>query len=474
VQFDAKMNYRESSNLPLEQDSSALKPIYLTKKPNQPIQLYEGSLEITQKGIVKRGIGNVCVGWFPSPDINFEFSTDDEWLYEFDNSEASLKLLELTTPVTVKIYILTVSECFISGCLRSRESLLLQSEQDLSYLMFHLINFQDFRGTSISVATSEVRRFWCGRVVLEAGGWIVTIDTLESLRDIMKSLKDQGGYAITHVGKFERSDKGAFTAEKAEDILTALYHFLSFSSGGLRTLPILPVGYDVNGENVWERWLSNYIATPWQSVYSWFPDPDGQSLNKAFPGFLRRWQSNIWNEPIRLAIQWYLDSKAKARSVQGSIILIQTVLELLAWVFLVEEAGVSRKDLEDKHNKNYNSTSKKINRLFEALSVPQEIPHSLDELIKFNSTLKESNKNGSYTLSELRNNIIHAAPENREKFRNTSFETMIEALELGLWYVELVLLRLFDYQGHYFNRVLKSPLSREGLFHDNIVAVPWS
>ena len=426
-------------------------------------------MEITQKGIVKRGIGNVCVGWFPSPDINFEFSTDDEWLYEFDNSEASLKLLELTTPVTVKIYILTVSGCFISGCLRSIESLILQSEQDLSYLLFHLINFQDFMGTSISVATSEVRRFWRGRVVLEAGGWIVTIDTLESLRDIMKSLKYQGGYAITHLGKLERSDKRAFTAEKAEDFLTALYHFLSFSSIGLRTLPILPVGYDINGEKVWEKWTCNYIATPWRSVYSWFPDPDGQSLSKAFPGFLRRWQSNIWNEPIRLAIQCYLDSKAEGVSVQGSIILIQTVLERLAWVFLVEEAGVTVQDL----NKNYPSTSRKINYLFKELSIPQEIPPSLDKLIKFASLLKHSNKNGSYTLTELRNNIIHAAPENRNKFRNTSFETMIEALELGLWYVELVLLRLFNYQGHYFNHVLKSPLSREGHFHDNIVAVPW-
>lgn len=468
------MNYMESSNLPLEQYSSALKPIYLTKKPNQPIQLYEGSLEITQKGIVKRGSGNVCVGWFPSPDINFEFSTDDEWLYEFDNSEASLKLLELTTPVTVKIYILTVFECFISGYLTSTESLILQSEQDLSYLLFHLINFQDFRGTSISVATSEVRRFWRGRVVLEAGGWIVTIDTLESLTDIMKSLKSQGGYAITHVGKLERSDKRAFTAEKAEDFLTALYYFLSFASRGLRTFPLLPVAYDRGGEKIWEKWTCNYIATPWQSVYSWFPDPDSQSLSKAFPGFLRRWQSNIWNEPIKLAIHWYLESKAGAGGVQGSLILIQTALELLAWVFLVEEAGISVQDFKDPDNKKYNTTSRKINRLFEALGVPQEIPASLHELIKFDSSLKYPNKNGPYALTELRNNIVHAAPENRDKFRNTSFSTMIEALELGLWYLELILLRLFDYQGYYFNRVLKNPLLREGRFQDNIVAVPWS
>jgi hypothetical protein len=60
----------------------------------------------------------------------------------------------------------------------------------------------------------------------------------------------------------------------------------------------------------------------------------------------------------------------------------------------VEEAGISVQDFKDPDNKKYNTTSRKINRLFEALGVPQEIPASLHELIKFDSSLKYPNKMG--------------------------------------------------------------------------------
>jgi hypothetical protein len=240
---------------------------------------------------------------------------------------------------------------------------------------------------------------WSGRLVLEAEGWRVTIDTLERLQALLKSLTLQRGYAVTHVGKLEHSDQENFTLEEADEFLIALYLFLSFSSG-LRTLPILPVGYDISGEKVWEKWTFDYIAAPWRSVYSWFPAPDGHSLSKAFPGFLRRWKSETWHEPIKLAIHWYIESQAGAGGIQASIFLIQTALELLSWVFLVGEGGISEKDFRDKNNKNYNSTSKKINRLFENLDIPQEIPPSFTNLIKFENTLRNSYKNIS-SLSTL-------------------------------------------------------------------------
>lgn len=207
----------------------ALTPIYSTSEPNQPIQLYQGSLEITQNGAVIKGNGNLCIQWLPSPEVRFEFLNHDDQSNEIstNESEASLKLLDLTTPVSVEVHILSFplfplsSENSISGCLR-KEAVISQPEQELSHVLFHLSNFDDFRGTGISTTTPETRKFWYGRAVLEAGGWCVTIDTLETCRETIKSFKSQGGYAITHVGKLERCDKKAFTKEEADKLLEAL------------------------------------------------------------------------------------------------------------------------------------------------------------------------------------------------------------------------------------------------------------
>lgn len=452
--------------------SPALRPIYSTSEPNEPIQLYQGSLEITQKETVIKGNGTLCIRWLPSPNVRFEFLSHDDLFDKISADKASLKLLDFTIPVSVEVYILSVpllrlsSENSILGCLR-KEAVILQSGQELSYILFHLVNFNDFIGTWISTI-STAKRAWRGRVVLEAEGWLITIDTLENCRDIIKSLKSQGGYAITHVGKLERSNKQAFTVEKADELLKSLYWFLLFS-GGRRTFPILPVGYNASGEKVWKKWACSYIATPWkEGMYSWFPTSAPQSLSEVFPGFLCKWQNSTWNEPIRNSIHWYLESNAQAGAITGSIILTQAALELLAWVFLVEEKGISVKEFKEKEE--YDSTSKKINRLFEELGIHQKIPHSLSKLTEFEKELKHSKNNGPYALTEMRNSIVHAAPENRVKLRNISYETKIEAYQLGLCYLELVLLCLFEYRGTYFNRVAK----RRRSYQDNIKAVPWT
>lgn len=69
------------------------------------------------------------------------------------------------------------------------------------------------------------------RLSLEAHSWRVTIDSLEpKLRKaLIESLKDEGGYAITHVAKLQRIDNRSFTTEQALDVLSVLSYFLAFA-----------------------------------------------------------------------------------------------------------------------------------------------------------------------------------------------------------------------------------------------------
>ncbi|MGJ5631728.1 hypothetical protein [Nostoc sp. CALU 1950] len=220
------------------------------------------------------------------------------------------------------------------------------------------------------MAISTPRQIWWGRLILKAESWSASIDSLQNLGDIIKSLESKGGYAITHVGKLERSDKKPFTTEEADDILEALHWFLSFSRG-FRTSPILLVGYDNSGKKVWEN-CTSYTTSPWRSVHSWFADSqDSCSLGKLFPGFLNRWRSTTWNQPIRFAIHWYLESIAQAGAVQGSIVLMQAAFEILAWTLLVEEkAIISQQEFKKL------PAAEQLRRLLSQCGVPLKIPDS--------------------------------------------------------------------------------------------------
>jgi len=65
----------------------------------------------------------------------------------------------------------------------------------------------------------------------------------------------------------------------------------------------------------------------------------GDQFEAPFPGFLKLWQDDSWEEVTRVAIHWYIEANAQAGSIEGSIVLTQTAFELLASAVLVENHG---------------------------------------------------------------------------------------------------------------------------------------
>lgn len=454
----------ESSESRFKKPPPAIIPIYLTGEPNQPIQLYQGSLQITQEGTVYEGYGTVSFEWLPSPDVKFLFSTsNNESLLQLELGKGNLNLSEIQTSAEVWISSILPIDFEhqggdISGNLN--KPVILRSGHNLSHILFHLTNFHEFSGMAIST----LRGMWRGRLILEAEieaeSWYISIDSQENLGDIIKSLESKGGYAITHVGTLERSDKKPFTTEKADYVLEALHWFLSFS-GGFRTSPILLVGYDNSGEKVWEK-CTSYTTSPWRSVHSWFADlQESCSLSKLFPGFLNRWRSTTCNQPIRFAIHWYLASIAQAGDVQGSIVLMQAAFEILAWTLIVEEKAIISQQGFEKL-----AAADQLRLLLSHCGVPLKVPDSLTELLKASKELNWVD--GAQALTEIRNAIVHPNPKKRQKYLNRPFPEQIDAYKLGLWYLELILLNLFEYKGDYFNRIVNKEF-----YQENIEAVPW-
>lgn len=458
----------ENSEPCSDNDSIALSAAYLIGGANQHIQLYEGVLEVTQEEVTEQGSGNLSFVWLPYPHFEFQLLQNDELCQDL-RGRCSLRLptFDVVAEVEILEIFYEVDEYDILTKISGRllESIVIEPSQEISYVLFHLTNFKMFLGSWISSPDSETPCHWKGRVILKAEGWKVTIDALKEINDLVHSLHSLSGYAVTHVGKLERSNGEEFTAKEASDFLEALFYFLSFTRGLWSEL-ILPVGYNASGNPVWREWNPQRVRVDrWQDeeqeVYSWFWIDGSHSLVEIFPSFMRQWQD--WGESLALVIHWYVESNKSVGGVKGSIVLTQAALELLAWVLLVEKGRVSENDF-----KKIQPTSKQIKRLLSEFNVPIEIPANLTNLAEFERNLKHTNNEGPYAFSMVRNRIIHSDPETRQRFHDTPFETILEAWELGLWYIELILLRLFDYQGVYVNRMLRR--RRIG----GLEPVPWA
>jgi hypothetical protein len=426
----------------------ALKPHYEAEEPNQPILLYEGDLQIEMAETEVTGSGKIRFKWFPYPQVEFS-----AFVNELPNSNVGEALLKLPgVENSVRVFIsstnhsdsATGTSMQITG--RLKERMEIGSSHCLSYVQFHLTNFTRFVGNENAVIKEGTVKSLAKRIAFEQDDWRVTIDEFQTTKSRLESVKSQGGYVITHVGKLEKLDGTTFAEEDTRQLLECLSHFLSFVQG-FRVAPLLLVGYDSMDLPVWkESSVSN--AAPWKSVFTWSDGLIFRDIATVVPGFFSWWKN--WGNSARIVIHWYLESLAEAGAIEGACILEGAALELLAWVKFEDEFRNDDNLLEEQKRFKSLSLSRKLNRLLESSDIPQAIPAELDTLISLAAC--QNWKNAAHAFCDIRNDITHAAPENRGRIINIPVAARVEAWKLGLWYVELILLRLFNYKGRYSNR----------------------
>ena len=147
-----------------------------------------------------------------------------------------------------------------------------------------------------------------------------------------------------------------------------------------------------------------------------------------------------------MALNWFLLSN-ETRILEGSIVLTQAALERLSQELVQAKGG--RKEGE---------------WIADALTearIPVVIPSELEKL----RGLMDSNtfQHGPHTLVEIRNDLVHSQME----LKTLNSGTYAQARELGLWYTELMLLRIFGYKGKYGNRLTQE-------WRGEVELVPWA
>ena len=323
----------------------------------------------------------------------------------------------------------------------------------MHWLVFHLFNFKDIFGIRCTREQSDPSGQDIQHVALEADNWKVELRSLVETPDHFKKLKAEGGYGLTHIGCLKKHDESSFTGKEAEKALHALRSFFSFAKG-MWCEPICAVGFDDSSTHIWESWSSP--REPWYSpIMSWFDPYHCEQLTGLFPGFMKRWEDEDWREALDEVIYWYLNANYSPRGIDAGIILTQAAIERLSYEYTV----IDRRLIEAKGFTDLRA-SDKFRLLFSSLDIPIDISTNVPEM---GTLAKKFNwLDAPHAMTEVRNSLVHPEHKRRGQFGSVLFETW----NLGLWYLELALLRICGYFGTYSNRLVLKCVGR-------VEDVPW-
>ena len=320
------------------------------------------------------------------------------------------------------------------------------AEKPLHAVRFGAVNFLDFLKLRSSESQTEVEIPWdiedLWTTHLQGDPWLVELRPVGNREQAHKSLKEQGGFALTHWGKVTRIDGKPFLRESVQPFLATLSRFLSFARGVSCGMTLIR-GLDEVGDTVWEEWGVTKVQ-PWKGHRSCLDIQNGITLEDLFVGFWRYSRELPPDSHAYPALEWYLESNAQEAS-HTSIVLNQAALERLT----VETVGErAKKETEGDW----------IARALCKVQADVRIPDPLKEALG-----GKSFEHGPHALVDLRNGLVH--PKMKDGIFSSTAQR--QARRLGLWYTELLLLKLFGYSGLYSNRLTRK-------WTGDVETVPWA
>ena len=426
-----------------------------TVSANGSIKVAETSIRTINDAAVSNVSARVILNLSPTPRICIEIDSVelppdfDESAEQFDillDSGATLSVLaDLARFERTKDKLL----CKGSFTLANGSVTPFEPGNDLTRVTFGLLNFPAFLGEEYQPPKTieEFEKGYQRRdfVILEASPWVIELRSLKNTRETIKRLRSDGGYGLTHEGSIRRSDGKPFSTKQIVPLLDLLRLFLSFARGAYCGLTLV-AGYNENGHRVWEKWSTSH-ASPWSGYRSWFDTEHGLMLTELFPGFWNELMKTPRHHPIRLVLHWYLLSN-ETHSLEGGIVLAQAALERLSQE-MVGKKGKKRKE------------GVWIADALKTAGIPTQIRSRLRNLKRFMA--RRNFAHGPHTLVEVRNDLVHSDM----KRGISSGRIYAQARELGLWYVELMLLKKLGYAGKYGNRLTQE-------WRGQVELVPWA
>lgn len=424
--------------------SEPLRPLFDFSVTPAPVCLFRGELTLCWDGESHTSEAEVVLKLAPKPRISVESEISGlpasainllmnhlpGMTYSLEGQEIQgfVQNFDFNFANHAKLHISPRTEPFqVLGDMQARTS---------TSSIFHLFNFPDFLGKSkYAIPLPAGHR----HIVLQDDKWQIVIHSLKETKEAIDKAKQEGGCFLTHVGKLARIDGANFSGDETNEQYHLAANFLSFVQGS-RCWPVCIAGFDENGSMSWQTWASPPANTPAQS---WFDSHHIVQAETLFPLFSKRWQqSESWQDCLRSAIYWYMQSNTKGGhpGIDSAIILAQAALERLTHHYVV----VDRKMLSAEGFKAL-KVSDKLRMMFSSLNIPTDITEATPDIQ--HAAVQCRWADAPHALTDIRNSLVH--PDSKKRVNGCYFD----AWKLSLWYLELSILALCGYDGTYQNRL---------------------
>lgn len=410
--------------------------------PNQEIPIYEGEFTIQQNEISIVVIGKIVFKWYPELGpvfVTTELISESHAIITLNMSEHCN--LFIAGFLFGKAYIMNIVDMhFLSGrCVQGKMG---DTSIKVSSIRFSIPNLQLFDGEKIKKTGENKISFFNGRNIFDNGFYRITIDEVENSEKVQRNLQQTGGYLVTCGGEIVKNN-GSLSLNEVEELLLAFNTFLCFLNGRRTSLFFLKGIFEE--EIIWSDY-SGYICDPYKSVKRWARVDNYSGLNGIWQKFSDMFKDSDKKDFLLYAIHWYSEANSSSGSTDGSIIFAQTSLELFYNWLLIEQ-----RKLIIGSDANGLSAANKIRLLLSQISLTTVIPSGLSSLVAIKDI-----EDGPEIFTIIRNALVHGQEKKRKDLRDISTLAKYEALELGLWYLELCMLYVLEYRGSYSNRTLKN------------------
>lgn len=421
------------------------------QEPNETLPIYNGEYIISNGNEESLVNGSIEFTWFPNPCVKFSgtFFSGELMFFEMGNLTLKINNEKVGNVKLSEVIMGEEGQCrgYFNNFVEGDSSIAVQE------IMFCIPNLRGYYGECIR--NSENTQMISNRIKLVDSSYQIILDKFSDFTERKKRLENNGGYLFTYVGRISKTNNQPIRLNEIHKWHIKLQNFLFFLNG-LRASPLLYRGTH-EGNSIFTDYTF-YNSDPYKFVQSWSNTSDGIDFNKLWKEYGRLWKNENNRDFLLTAVHWYVEANSNAGKVEGSIILIQTALELIYnWLIVESEKIIIGNEAEGV------SAANKIRLLIFQLKISKSIPDSFKELI---SVAKDSD--GPEIFVKIRNALVHGQETKRNELQKISNKAKFQALQLGIWYVELALLYILKYKGSYKNRTDGKVWKGEGDI------VPWA
>jgi len=428
-------------------------PIILAEQEVLLASLRSGSMEPIQVQ------GDIFLKLKPKPRLVIKLESEERIFFENFNSEQILKVSLDSFDMYCRVTRMDQNNF-------GKFSIILSSIDDkthtknmdgLNYATFDVLNFPMCLGVGVR-GRNNSNFFYKSRLKIQDESWKIIFDKVENYKTVQEKLKLHDGFGVTYVGRIEKLSGQPFHSQELDQVINKVYYFLSFARGA--NSPVFNFkAYNNQDEMVWQDWSIRRSARWSLTQNNWFCDQHSfDQLSDLFPQWSKLFEDELWSKEIPKILYWYLYSgrNTEGAGTDGSLVLAIAALELFSYNYLVRHTSLRSKDKYESKK-----LSNNIYKMLEELDITDELPANLEKLHGY--ALQENWQGGPKAIVEIRNEIVHPG---RESLPNS--HVCYEALQLALWYIEMVILKLCNYEDVYSNRLSRMKWAGE------VEQVPWA